>query len=511
MNPAVATALLVWGPALGAALLVIVMSHPYPGVTVDSAEYLAVAHSLTEGHGLTMPYISYDEAFRVLEPGDRVDMTQFPPLYPAVLAVVQAMLGVTSLDAVRIVGAGTYAGLVALVAGVIRAHTGRTLVAVLAAALLLAPDLLTLHAMAWSETIMLVAVAAALCFGWVYFRDRSGAALVLAGFFGAIASMARFAGVAVLVTIALALALDPRQTTTRLRRALLFMAVTLLPTIAWFVRNMLVAGYASEKTLRWHPPGLDHLAQATQAIGSWFVPGKAVALALAAGALVAGVVVLWRRRDRLPGISTLPGLALSFAGVYLLFMLATKTLLDQNISLDGRILAPLHVGLLIGLCTLATRPFGSCLVQVALVLLALLTVGRAVHAAATFSSSGTASYTNERWRSSEALAFTGTLPRTAFIITNAPDPIWLWHRHNPQILPPVVDLYTGLPNAEHDQQVVELKEAAACRHSRVVFFSQPTRKPPREIPGTLVHELDLRVERTMDDGAVYVMDDLPAC
>ena len=262
--------------AAAAAALVALATDPYPGVTVDSAEYLAVARSLGEGRGLTMPFISYDEAFRVLAPGERVDMTQFPPLYPTVLALVHTVTGLSLLDAVRVTGAALFAGLIASVMTMVRARTGSVLAALTVGALLLAPDLLTVHAMAWSETIMIVAVVLALHFAAAHLRDREPRSLILAGVCGAVASMARFAGVAVLVTIAATLLFDRQRgtSTRRLRDATVFLALTLVPTAGWFLRNMLVAGYASEKRLGWHPPGADHLLQAVQAIGSWLMPGK---------------------------------------------------------------------------------------------------------------------------------------------------------------------------------------------------------------------------------------------
>ena len=59
--------LIVLAPAAAAAIA-LYASDPYAGVTVDSGEYLAVAEGLADGHGLTMPYVNYDEPFRVLEP-----------------------------------------------------------------------------------------------------------------------------------------------------------------------------------------------------------------------------------------------------------------------------------------------------------------------------------------------------------------------------------------------------------------------------------------------------------
>jgi hypothetical protein len=59
--------------------LAFVAAQPYPGVTVDSGEYLATADGVASGHGLSMQYVGYDEAFRVLKAGERIPLTQFPP------------------------------------------------------------------------------------------------------------------------------------------------------------------------------------------------------------------------------------------------------------------------------------------------------------------------------------------------------------------------------------------------------------------------------------------------
>src|SRR4051794_34388465 len=73
-----------------------------PGATVDSGEYLAVADGLRHGHGLTMGYVGYDEPYpERVRPGERVDMTQFPPLLPVAVAAVGTVSHSSPLVAVR--------------------------------------------------------------------------------------------------------------------------------------------------------------------------------------------------------------------------------------------------------------------------------------------------------------------------------------------------------------------------------------------------------------------------
>src|SRR5689334_9325757 len=84
-------ALAIGAVALGTVLLA---TRQGPGTTVDSGEYVAVADGLRHGHGLTMPYVGYDEPYpEVVVPAARVDLTVFPPLFPIAIAATSAATG----------------------------------------------------------------------------------------------------------------------------------------------------------------------------------------------------------------------------------------------------------------------------------------------------------------------------------------------------------------------------------------------------------------------------------
>jgi hypothetical protein len=93
------------------------------------------------------------------------------------------------------------------------------------------------------------------------------------------------------------------------------------------------------------------------------------------------------------------------------------------------------------------------------------------------------------------------------IITNAPDPIWLWHQRVAQLIPPLSSPYTGIVNASYTEQLQELRAATACREARVVFFFRPNRKPARTIPHEVVSELGLKERIRFADGVVYEVDE----
>ncbi|MGH2755395.1 MAG: glycosyltransferase family 39 protein [Actinomycetota bacterium] len=497
---AVACAIAVWA------------AQPYPGVTVDSGEYLAVADGLVDGHGYTMPYASYDEAFRVIGPRERVPMTQFPPLYPSAVALFHG-IGLSLLAAARAVGAASYAASVIVASFLVWRHTRRLPLPFVAAGLLLAPELLTLHAMAWSEPLMVLATLGALYFTTRYVETGATRDLIGAGVSASLASLARFAGISVIVAVAVAvLLIHEWPLRRRLLRAGVFAAISMVPVALWFVRNAAVSGVASEKEPVWHPPTWTHLRQAFETLGGWVQPWTAIALPVGIMvALVATVAALRLLRPLLrTGASSLPSACLLFALVYLFFLLLSRTVLDQNIPFDARLLSPVQVLVVVGVCSAAAGLEGvgkMSWARYVLVALALLATIRGVVTAAGFSGSSVAAYSGDEWRSSETLAHVGSLDRSTLIITNAPDPIWLWHGRAPLIIPPRSSLYSGQRNENYSAQVHEVLRRTRCEVAVVVFFKQPTRKPPRTIDPLVVDGLRLTEILPFEDGNVFEVDE----
>ena len=504
-----------WLAAAAAAGLALLASSPYPGVSVDSGEYLAVADGLRRGHGLTMPYAGYDEGYRVLGPGERVPMTQFPPLYSSLLAASGAT-GMSLHAAARVIGALSFAALVALGAYLVWRATRSTVFSALAAGLLLAPDLVTIHAMVWSEQIMLLALLAAIVLSVRLLERRSTLDLVALGLCCAAASMARFAGVSTIIAGSIVVATAYRgSTTARFSRAAGFAAVTLAPTVAWFVRNSIVTGAVSEKEVAWHPPSLTVLGQAAQTIGGWVVPWRAVTMPvgiLLVGAVLATAAMRPRKLLAIVGGSVVQCCVL-FAACYAAFLVAARMLMDQNIPFDTRLLSPLQTMLSIGLCIGVARRARASRRTVAFVAVAVLAVAstaRGVVLSTRFSETTVAAYTSDRWRASETLAYAKTLPRSTFVITNAPDPLWFWDDRPTQILPPRSSLYSGEPNESYSDQLTELLVATRCRRAVLVFFSQPTRKPPRRVDPIVAGDLRVTDPTTFADGVAFELDE-PAC
>ena len=485
-----------------AAGLTLWAATPYPGATVDSGEYLAVADGIANGHGLSMPYVSYDEAFRILEPGQRVEMTQFPPLYPATLAAIHEVTAADLLTSAVLLGSSCFLFSVLLGCLIVWEHGRDVKLVVLAGGLLLASQLVTLHSMVWSEGPMILGLMGALYLTQRAIRTGMTAPLIGATLFAVASSLSRYVGMSVAIAIGFALL----GRIGRVRAGVLSL-VSLVPIAGWFARNAIVSGAASEKTIGWHPPSGRHLVQGAQAIGSWMVPG-AIPGGIAGGAAFLALLV-WGIRRAKQSSNPLPvalRTCIIFGSCYLGVVVIARTVLDQNIPFDTRILAPLQVIVVISVCmALSSRRPGKrgALLLAAAALVAGGGVVRGVWAASEFPHLAVAGYTGEEWRSSETLAYAGDLPESAAIITNTPDPIWIWHRKASHFLPPRSSLYSGEPNESYSRQLQELRAATSCDGAFVVFFDRPTRKPVRSIDPVIVDEMELALKVDLADGAIY--------
>lgn len=478
-------------------------------MSVDSGEYLAVAEGLSEDHGLTMPYVNYDEPWQVVRPDERVPMAQFPPLYPAMVAAVYEVTNLSLTATARIIGAVAYFLVVLGVELLLWRRTRSLLWTLAAGAFLVAPDLVTIHAMAWSESLMLLGMIGLVFFLTRHLETESTGDLAFAALCGVAAGLARFAGIALVVGAGIALLTGPGDRRARVRKGAVFVAAGSAGVVGWFVRNALVVGQASEKTPGLYPPSLDDLEQFLETIGGWFVPGDPVAL-ICGGLIVAGSL-WWSRRGfrRLVRVEDpLIRTCLLIGICYFAFVLASKLLLDRNIPLDPRMLSPIQILAVIAACAGLARVRDAKPLALGVVFgLIALTTFRATYTSWEFSSLNVTSYTNDHWRKSPTLRYAGRLSEDVVIISNATDPIWLRHGRTALLVPSRVNLYSGRRNTSYRKQVAALHEATACRDALVVFFSKPTRKPPREIDPEVHRQLGLEEVEDFRDGEIYDVDE----
>jgi hypothetical protein len=340
------------GVALAGAGLVLTSTRHGVSLGSDSAAYFAAARNLVAGHGLS--WLSGG--------GEARPLVLHAPLYPLALAAFE-LLSVDLAVAARGLNAMAL-GMSALVLGLlIHRLTDRWLFAVLGSAILVVSgEFLQIHVWAMSDPIYISLSLLAMLLAALYLADRRRPELAALAAVASAAYLARYAGLALVASIVLAVAVVPGAI--RARRwldAAIVLAVGLIPMGLWFARNARLTGQFAGRTLGWSSADPRAAIDQTAAvILNWFLPTRLVdrlqglypiLTVVAVAALIGGLVLLGLAIRRWSGAEHSSRVALLVVlGVYLvayLGMMAMSVLFSRpGTDLNVRTLSPVYPVLL---------------------------------------------------------------------------------------------------------------------------------------------------------------------
>ncbi len=287
---------LIFGLGIIAAVLVLAATSKYgAGLSPDAVAYLYAAESFKDGRGFL--YFGYS-----------TPMIQWPPLFPAVIALVSA-LGLSAAAAARVINAVVF-GLTVVLSGFwFRNHIRFIPLAITGTlAVLLSVPLLTVSGYAWSEPLFVFLVVSFLLSTEKYFIEGKKKSYWLSALFAAMACLARYVGVIGVLTGAVLLLLKEGRITSRIKEAFIFGLVSGIPLSAWAIRN-----YIHSSTLFGNrTPSVYTLGEtsdlAFRTVMQWFIPLRqldervdfnlalwtAVVLAVAVLAIIAALIAIAR-------------------------------------------------------------------------------------------------------------------------------------------------------------------------------------------------------------------------
>jgi hypothetical protein len=452
--------------AVAGALLIGAALVPYgPGITPDSVHYLSAAANLRQGLGYATSVMPWDGPLPY-------PLAAWPPLYPAVLAVVTGLAGTNA-------GPWVLNALLLAASAWLATRSAEPMPLLGALILLASPAVIGVHAYVWSEPLFLLLVLLALRAQERMLAEPGAGHLAGAAALAGLACLTRYLGVTLAVSGALTLVVRRRPL-----QALSYAALSVAPLGLWLLRNRSVAGTFTGRRGAGGEGVLEPVRQALDTLGGWLVPmdGRAAHL----GALVlAAVVLAWALRGGM-GRAALPWLA--FVGVYLVVMVALAATVSFD-PLGDRLLAPVvpALAVLAARSPAAVPVPGKAAPAVALAILlvaapALVTARSVAYAALVTKGRG---YRAARWRELDAVRLARQVQGTLY--SDAADVLFLDSgrpvRYLPEASAPVEELYRRSPT--------------------IVLTGQPTR------PGLLGRDELLRsglfrVERTLGRGAVLL-------
>jgi len=318
--------------ALAFAGTLAITSGAGPGLDPDSMSYIEAATTFAHGRGLRDVDRDWTSA------DSTMPLSHWPPGFPMALAGAEG-LGVTAVQGARALNAisafVTIAGITWLVAD------AAGIVAGLVAGLLVmtTPAVVQVHENVLSEPLFIALLVLALM-TMVSAREQP----LVSGTLAALASMVRYAGLAVVGGVVLWQFLRAGTLRERIGRA----AAAALPAIllqgAWVTRTVHKAGSSSIRDLSWYGELGPTLREGWHTIAAWLVPDMSQLWSSFAAICVVILLlaVLWRARP-LRAEQAVALAAGVLAACYLALLLVSRLVADLTIPLDYRLMSPLFL------------------------------------------------------------------------------------------------------------------------------------------------------------------------
>lgn len=198
---------------------------------LDTVEYLSTAESLAAGGGLR------DYSYNPL--------SWWPPFYSLLLALMNKF-GIEVRDASRMVNIMAFGLIILLTGHWLSRHIKSRLLVTGAVIVVAASHILNLVTVfALSETLFVLLVLLALVLMDFFLNQRYPMkALILSAFFATLASMTRYAGIAVMLTVIFFLAVDWQlQIIKRLRYIVTYGSISFLPLLTYMTYSQIATGH----------------------------------------------------------------------------------------------------------------------------------------------------------------------------------------------------------------------------------------------------------------------------
>ena len=327
-----------------ASILMLWVIKQGPGVGPDSTVFFESARSLLLGDGLSVR---------------GKPMTHFPPLYSVLLSIFSFFQDGDILQTARLLCAFFFGVNLVLFVSAVQMCSDYSVSSTVCAILffLCSESILVIHSMALSEGPFLTFSLSAFIMLSMYCARPSLKRLLMTAFLTSLAILTRYAGVALLSPMAVALFLfGDRSMRCKLKNILLFITVSITPLILCLVYNFNTAQTGTNRSFVFHPINFEHLRSLIKTIHNFILPlhfsfgAKLFLVCVAVIFLLVGAFVIYRKTDCKSGFSSsiaLSSLCYLFFLLYVPFVLFSISFFDAHTPLNSRILLPSLLALII--------------------------------------------------------------------------------------------------------------------------------------------------------------------
>ena len=337
---------------IGVIFVMLSTSRYGAGLSPDSVVYIGTARNIIAGAG----FLSYDGT----------PMVHFPPLYPALLALIGAILGKDPLLLTNIVNALIF-GLIVYLSGVlISKHLSSSLPLAIVGTLMIlfSTPLFLVSGWVWSEPLFIFFVLLSLIFAESYLSKNNTKSLVLLSSSVALSFITRYVGVTLIIWGVLVIAVFHHGTLKRrIAHLTIFTLISAIPMGIWVIRNYSVASTLFGFSAGSYFPLSQNITLFFFTLVRWYFPGIIAdhrTTMIFVGTVIvifafANIVHSWQKlkinlRQISPTVlfSITTGL---FVIIYAVFVVISAT--NTYVSVDSRMISPIYVPLTLLLLILA--------------------------------------------------------------------------------------------------------------------------------------------------------------
>jgi hypothetical protein len=460
------------------------------GLTNDSAAYIGGARSILAGTGYSDVWL--DSSLEAL--------THYPPLLSLTLSGI-GLLGIDPYRGARLLNIFLFAANTGLI-GLLGLRITKSQAAGIFLALLFATNaqLLKIHAYVLSEPLFLFFSLLSFLFFDFSLETRNSSfvtryALLVTGLLTGLAFLTRYSGLALVATFLVSIFLFQPVWRSRFIKIAQFLAGTLPPIAAWFIRNALVAASATNRTFQSHPILLKNIRFGLRNFSQFLTPFENVQNWLFTSGFLTGLLVVigsvllvwlvYRSHSLL--LVNSPTQPLIFTTVlytfgYLGAVLFSMSFFDASTKFQHRILSPLYVSSLVLLVAILDdtarnakffKPPLARFAPVAVYFIVLVSLGFS-----TFDFQRTVSdlreagqgYASWKWRDSIVMADLKKLPADVAIYTNTPPAVYLVLGRPSRVIPTQIDPVDNHPRGDYAQNLEQMRADLLAGRAVLALF-----------------------------------------
>jgi hypothetical protein len=480
------------------------------GISPDSVTYLDAARNLLEGHGF-----SYKIG------AELQTLTNYPPLYPTLLAVISFILDLDLLQVARGLNALIFGLNIILVGSIMRYAKTLPIINILSSFLVLTSGtILYIHHYAWSEGLFILLGFSGLFLLNRFIEEEKRVSFLFSSVLISLAFLTRYAGLTLIITGLMALLfLHPQKFLKRIAVCIIFGAVSSIPMVLWLARNLYIAGNTTNRDMVYHANFLKPITAFFDNFSLWLLPQQipiGVRISLVA-LFIIGLIVFSRRyyrNQRKRGVdlhyfSILQIISWLFILNYLAVLIISVSFFEARIPFGYRMFSPVYIACLILILPQISKILDServSFIKNASILLAVIFclsyVTRFSYRVRIANTDGI-EFASKKWKQSELINIIKHLPEKTQIYTNGDDVLKFLTGRNSLSIPAKIVAHNKLKNENYLNELNTMYENLYGNDGVLIWFDNITWRTYLPTVDELKNSLHLKLLVRAEDGSIY--------